>query len=704
MTMKRVTLLIVMIFTLVMSAGQLLADEVTIGTGGSSNATPINTGVGSSLFQGLYYPDELNMAAGTSVTGLKIYTGANPWGGPVLNHQTKIWIGNTTQASMWSGWIPLASLTQVFDGTVDLLFNSTISFTFSAPFVYTGDNLVIYVARPSQPTSMGYLPFDSQTLGSTRAVMALEQMMGGPLNPASPPMIDGMMVSPTGVFPRTTFVYSAPAMAADLAALSVSGAALINSGVNNTYNVAVKNNGTDAQNSYQVKLFANDIEVASVSGTPIDPDQTLGFNLDWTPAADGGYLLYGKVVLAGDGNATNDQSASIQVHVLPVGVAEFVVGTGGSTNKYPLDVDSAHSLFETVYYPSEVGPAGTIYGMKFFNNFQQAAINQLITIWMGESANDNLTAGWIPSGSLTQVFYGTVNLPAGQNEITIFFDTPYTYNGGNLVLMVYRPTGNVNNSFMNSDVFITQTRRVDNTRFVSGFGMETIDPADPSGGSVTGEFPQSGFYKLDDNQTLPVELSSFSAVLTAEQYVRLNWVTQSETNLIGFRAYRSESNELSQAVMVSGLIDATNTSTTQSYDFTDTEVESGSTYYYWLESVDLSGSEYYGWVSVTVTGGDDGNAPPVYPEATALRNAFPNPVSEGGVTTIQVYLKAGDFGTVGIYNVRGQMIRSFTVSEGYQNINWNGRDNNGRIVSCGVYFYKLTTRDRIQTKKLIILE
>ncbi|MFO7676106.1 MAG: hypothetical protein R6X12_07325, partial [bacterium] len=35
----------------------------------------------------------------------------------------------------------------------------------------------------------------------------------------------------------------------------------------------------------------------------------------------------------------------------------------------------------------------------------------------------------------------------------------------------------------------------------------------------------------------PVELSSFTAVVNAQNYVTLNWTTQTETNLSGFYLY-----------------------------------------------------------------------------------------------------------------------------------------------------------------------
>jgi hypothetical protein len=98
------------------------------------------------------------------------------------------------------------------------------------------------------------------------------------------------------------------------------------------------------------------------------------------------------------------------------------------------------------------------------------------------------------------------------------------------------------------------------------------------------------------------------------------------------------------------MIPATNTSTTQTYSITDAEVAIGSTYYYWLESVDMGHSTFFGPPSVLV----EGEVPTVLPEYTTMRNAYPNPFRANTGTTIEVNVKAGETGQVTVYNVLGQ--------------------------------------------------
>ncbi len=199
--------------------------------------------------------------------------------------------------------------------------------------------------------------------------------------------------------------------------------------------------------------------------------------------------------------------------------------------------------------------------------------------------------------------------------------------------------------------------------------------------------------------TLPVELSSFTATITAQNFVKLTWVSQSETGLLGYRVYRSETvNQMDASNITPVMIPATNTSTTQTYIHNDEEVVIGNTYYYWLESVDMGHSDFHGPVSVQVTG----DTPPVLPEYTTMRNAYPNPFRSTENTCIEVFLKAGEKGQLTIYNVMGQAIKSFPVAEGQNQLNWDVRDSKGLNCSSGIYFYKLSTPSLNQTRKMVI--
>ncbi|MEF3694311.1 MAG: LamG domain-containing protein, partial [Candidatus Cloacimonadota bacterium] len=126
--------------------------------------------------------------------------------------------------------------------------------------------------------------------------------------------------------------------------------------------------------------------------------------------------------------------------------------------------------------------------------------------------------------------------------------------------------------------------------------------------------------------TLPIELSSFTAVPNAQYFVELHWITQSETNVAGFRVYRSETPYLENAVMFNTFVPAHNTSSTQVYTYVDEEIFASGTYYYWLENVDMTGStQFHGPVIATVTYGEPSTPPAIPATANGIQKIFPNP-------------------------------------------------------------------------------
>jgi len=203
--------------------------------------------------------------------------------------------------------------------------------------------------------------------------------------------------------------------------------------------------------------------------------------------------------------------------------------------------------------------------------------------------------------------------------------------------------------------------------------------------------------------TLPVELSSFTALPTAEYFVRLNWITQSETGVSGFRIYRGMTDELTAATNMNVFIEATNTTTTQVYTFVDDELEGNGTYYYWLENVDLDGSSnYYGPVAATVNQTGGGDTPPIELR-TGIEKIYPNPFNPQ--TNIRFSLKNDAPVEVVIYNLRGQKVRNLLSAQktsGYHNLEWNGQDNSGKPCASGVYTVTVKIGNDVYTRQMVM--
>ena len=215
------------------------------------------------------------------------------------------------------------------------------------------------------------------------------------------------------------------------------------------------------------------------------------------------------------------------------------------------------------------------------------------------------------------------------------------------------------------------------------------------GGSYDGyAMDESTIINLGD-VSLPVTLSSFTAVQTSANYAQISWTTQSENGLNGYNIYRSESNNYNNSTNLNhSLIEPTNSSSTHNYSYTDRDVEFEQTYYYWLESVELDGNtESFGPISLTIENPEIEELP----NATILQSAYPNPFKPE--TTIKFSIKETETADFTIYNIKGQVIISACFDAGYYEYKWNAED-----YPSGVYFYKLQTKGYSKTSKMLLLK
>ncbi|MCB5270451.1 MAG: T9SS type A sorting domain-containing protein [Candidatus Cloacimonetes bacterium] len=210
---------------------------------------------------------------------------------------------------------------------------------------------------------------------------------------------------------------------------------------------------------------------------------------------------------------------------------------------------------------------------------------------------------------------------------------------------------------------------------------------------------------MNDNPTLPVELSSFTVALNTSNQAVLTWVTQTETGVSGFYIYRNTEGDLADALLISSLIPATNSSQQQVYIYKDKELNGPGTYYYWLQIADLNGSEsFHGPLTLVYEEGNDQQTP-VIPKVTELKKVFPNPFNPSA--TISYALVDAAPVSIRIYNSRGQLVRSFEEglqNAGNYNLAWNGDDNSGRSLATGVYYIRMQAGNQSFNKKAVLMK
>ncbi len=96
---------------------------------------------------------------------------------------------------------------------------------------------------------------------------------------------------------------------------------------------------------------------------------------------------------------------------------------------------------------------------------------------------------------------------------------------------------------------------------------------------------------------------------------------------------------------------------------------------------------------------------PAAARAATLHPNHPNPFNPA--TTIRFELASRGTATLRIYDARGRAVRTLfsgVADAGITALTWNGRDDDGRAVGSGVYFYRLETTSGAQARKMVLLK
>ena len=158
-----------------------------------------------------------------------------------------------------------------------------------------------------------------------------------------------------------------------------------------------------------------------------------------------------------------------------------LIGQGESTNSYlPSYSNYNYTLSQQIYTPNEIGEAGNIINISYFN----ASVTQTRSydIYMVHTDKSTFTSStdWITVTEADRVYSGSVTITKGY-WTTIVLDTPFAYNGtSNLAIIVDDNTGTWSSS-MACRVFNANGNQA--IRIYSD--GTNYDPYDPSGYSGT---------------------------------------------------------------------------------------------------------------------------------------------------------------------------------------------------------------------------
>jgi hypothetical protein len=183
-----------------------------------------------------------------------------------------------------------------------------------------------------------------------------------------------------------------------------------------------------------------------------------------------------------------------------------------------------------------------------------------------------------------------------------------------------------------------------------------------------------------------VLIAQFDARVVDEG-VALSWSIVTDEGILGFRVYRTGPDGVVRP-LTPGLLDAGATS------FIDRGARPGSEYAYFIGAVSESGEETR---SVTV--------PVAVPAlALALGQNLPNPFNPA--TTIPFVLEATSRVLLRVYDVRGALVATLhdgVLEAGRHAIGWDGRNDRGRAVTSGTYFYTLAAGKQRLARKMMVV-
>jgi hypothetical protein len=100
-----------------------------------------------------------------------------------------------------------------------------------------------------------------------------------------------------------------------------------------------------------------------------------------------------------------------------------------------------------------------------------------------------------------------------------------------------------------------------------------------------------------------------------------------------------------------------------------------------------------------------GALPGIQTPGLILYPCYPNPFNP--VTTISYDLRDPSAVNLTIYDVTGKLVQTLVAAEptpaGHHEVVWKGRDQAGRVVAAGVYFYRLDAGGYSETRKMILV-
>ena len=204
--------------------------------------------------------------------------------------------------------------------------------------------------------------------------------------------------------------------------------------------------------------------------------------------------------------------------------------------------------------------------------------------------------------------------------------------------------------------------------------------------------PDSG-YSIDN--IAPQPPSAIKAV-RMENAILLQWEKPIDNDIDYFAIYRSTESGFTPS-------EKNRIGFTAETTYRDWDIIEGQSYYYLLATFDFAGNRSTYSEEVTITDPSSTNEIILekIPQQYELFQNYPNPFNLA--TRIHYSLPREDHVRILIYDLLGKKITTLIDERqqaGYYVITWDGRDNSGRLVSSGIYLYRLEAKCFTQVREM----
>ena len=379
------------------------AEGVMIGSGTStSDYLPSYNYYKYALSEQIYTSTELGGAG--LITSIAFYNG-----GATKTRNYDFYMKATTKNTFSgnSDWIAVTAAEKVFSGSVTMTANEWTTITFSTPFIYDGTSNVILVADDNTGS------YTSSPHMSCRVFDATNQAVyvysdGSNYNPASPSSYNGTLMSQ-----KNQIIITKEAISTEPLNITVS--------VSTTQAGTVSGGG-----EYQFG------ETCTVTATP---------NAGYTFT---GWTENGIVV-------SSDLAYSFVAVTDRTLVANFIqaieIGQGTTTHNYlPSYNYYKYSMTEQIYTADEIGMAGTITSIAFYNEGAEKTRTYDFYLKATTKTSFSSKTDWVTVSASDKVFSGEITM-AANTWTFITFSTPFEYDGtSNIVLVADDNSGEYTNS------------------------------------------------------------------------------------------------------------------------------------------------------------------------------------------------------------------------------------------------------------------